>query len=32
MIIRHRLTFPSGSATAHLINSFHSPQGVMQAK
>ncbi|KAJ1286046.1 hypothetical protein BS78_03G324100 [Paspalum vaginatum] len=32
MIIRHRLTFPSGSATAHLINSFHSPHGVMQAK
>ncbi|CAD6229264.1 unnamed protein product [Miscanthus lutarioriparius] len=32
MIIRHRLTFPSGSATAHLINSFHNPQGVMQAK
>ncbi|PUZ54145.1 hypothetical protein GQ55_5G106500 [Panicum hallii var. hallii] len=32
MIIRHRLTFPSGSATAHLINSFHSPHGVVQAK
>ncbi|WVZ68312.1 hypothetical protein U9M48_017270 [Paspalum notatum var. saurae] len=32
MIIRHRLTFPSGSATAHLINSFHTPHGVMQAK
>ncbi|CAL4953835.1 unnamed protein product [Urochloa decumbens] len=32
MIIRHRLTFPSGSATAHLINSFHCPHGVMQAK
>ncbi|KAM3333474.1 hypothetical protein ACQJBY_028524 [Aegilops geniculata] len=32
MIIRHRLTFPSGSATAHLINSFHTPYGAMQAK
>ncbi|KAI5007169.1 hypothetical protein ZWY2020_047117 [Hordeum vulgare] len=32
MIIRHRLTFPSGSATAHLINSFHTPNGAMQAK
>ncbi|KAL6614236.1 hypothetical protein ACP70R_036506 [Stipagrostis hirtigluma subsp. patula] len=32
MIIRHRLTFPSGSATAHLINSFHTPHGAMQAK
>ncbi|EEC71736.1 hypothetical protein OsI_04295 [Oryza sativa Indica Group] len=32
MIIRHRLTFPSGSATAHLINSFHTPHGARQAK
>ncbi|KAL5226321.1 hypothetical protein ABZP36_014586 [Zizania latifolia] len=32
MIIRHRLTFPSGSATAHLINSFHTPHGAKQAK
>ncbi|KAK3162362.1 hypothetical protein QOZ80_1BG0088680 [Eleusine coracana subsp. coracana] len=32
MIVRHRLTFPSGSATAHLINSFHTPNGAMQAK
>uniref|UniRef100_A0A0E0N8V1 Metal-nicotianamine transporter YSL7 n=1 Tax=Oryza rufipogon TaxID=4529 RepID=A0A0E0N8V1_ORYRU len=32
MIIRHRLTFPSGTATAHLINSFHTPQGVKQAR
>ncbi|TVU02361.1 hypothetical protein EJB05_52146 [Eragrostis curvula] len=32
MIIRHRLTFPSGSATAHLINSFHTPHGASQAK
>uniref|UniRef100_A0A0D9VBB8 Metal-nicotianamine transporter YSL7 n=1 Tax=Leersia perrieri TaxID=77586 RepID=A0A0D9VBB8_9ORYZ len=32
MIIRHRLTFPNGTATAHLINSFHTPQGVKQAR
>ncbi|XP_062205674.1 probable metal-nicotianamine transporter YSL18 [Phragmites australis] len=32
MIIRHRLTFPSGTATAHLINSFHTPHGARQAK
>ncbi|XP_066324744.1 probable metal-nicotianamine transporter YSL7 [Miscanthus floridulus] len=32
MIIRHRLTFPSGMATAHLINSFHTPQGVNKAR
>ncbi|XP_006646783.1 probable metal-nicotianamine transporter YSL7 [Oryza brachyantha] len=32
MIIRHRLTYPSGTATAHLINSFHTPQGVKQAR
>lgn len=32
MIIRHRLTYPSGTATAHLINSFHTPQGAKQAR
>uniref|UniRef100_A0A0D3GYE3 Uncharacterized protein n=1 Tax=Oryza barthii TaxID=65489 RepID=A0A0D3GYE3_9ORYZ len=32
MIIRHRLTFPSGTATAHLINSFHTPHGAKQAR
>uniref|UniRef100_A0ACD5TBF8 Uncharacterized protein n=1 Tax=Avena sativa TaxID=4498 RepID=A0ACD5TBF8_AVESA len=32
MIIRHQLTFPSGTATAHLINSFNTPEGATQAK
>jgi len=32
MIIRHRLTFPSGMATAHLINSFHTSQGINKAR
>ncbi|XP_025804658.1 probable metal-nicotianamine transporter YSL18 [Panicum hallii] len=32
MIIRHRLTYATGTATAHLINSFHTPQGVQQAR
>nr|CAB3448566.1 unnamed protein product [Digitaria exilis] len=32
MIIRHRLTYATGTATAHLINSFHTPQGAQQAK
>jgi uncharacterized oligopeptide transporter (OPT) family protein len=32
MIIRHKLTFPSGMATGHLINSFHTPQGVSKAR
>ncbi|KAK9106346.1 hypothetical protein Syun_022357 [Stephania yunnanensis] len=27
MIIDFKLTYPSGTATAHLINSFHTPQG-----
>ncbi|CAM0902702.1 unnamed protein product [Alopecurus aequalis] len=31
LIIHHRLTFPSGTATAHLINTMHTPQGVKQA-
>ncbi|GJM90011.1 hypothetical protein PR202_ga06247 [Eleusine coracana subsp. coracana] len=33
MIISYKLTYPSGSATAHLINSFHTPpQGAINAK
>lgn len=32
MIIRHKLTFPSGMATAHFINSFHTSQGVNKAR
>jgi uncharacterized oligopeptide transporter (OPT) family protein len=32
MIIQHKLTFPSGMATAHLINSFHTPQGISKAR
>lgn len=27
MIVDHKLVYPSGTATAHLINSFHTPQG-----
>ncbi|KAG8501774.1 hypothetical protein CXB51_003951 [Gossypium anomalum] len=27
MVIDFKLTYPSGTATAHLINSFHTPQG-----
>ncbi|KAL5721449.1 putative metal-nicotianamine transporter ysl7 [Ranunculus cassubicifolius] len=32
MVIDFRLTYPSGTATAHLINSFHTPQGAKLAK
>ncbi|XLR24779.1 hypothetical protein S83_052679 [Arachis hypogaea] len=32
MIIDFKLTYPSGAATAHLINSFHTPQGAKLAK
>ena len=32
LIIRHRLTFPSGTASAHLINTVHTPQGAKQAR
>ncbi|KAL5983080.1 putative metal-nicotianamine transporter ysl7 [Asimina triloba] len=32
MIVDHKLTYPSGTATAHLINSFHTPQGAKLAK
>nr|DAD32662.1 TPA_asm: hypothetical protein HUJ06_011513 [Nelumbo nucifera] len=32
MIIDFKLTYPSGTATAHLINSFHTPQGANLAR
>ncbi|KAI4352004.1 hypothetical protein L6164_006297 [Bauhinia variegata] len=32
MIIDFKLTYPSGTATAHLINSFHTRQGAKLAK
>ncbi|RWR92594.1 Oligopeptide transporter [Cinnamomum micranthum f. kanehirae] len=32
MIIDHKLIYPSGTATAHLINSFHTPQGAKLVK
>jgi hypothetical protein len=32
LIIRHHLTFPTGTATAHLINSIHTPHGAKQAR
>jgi len=32
MIIDYKLIYPSGTATAHLINSFHTPQGAILAK
>ncbi|KAF2309639.1 hypothetical protein GH714_004405 [Hevea brasiliensis] len=32
MIIHFKLTYPSGTATAHLINSFHTPEGAKLAK
>ncbi|KAJ1277530.1 hypothetical protein BS78_04G011600 [Paspalum vaginatum] len=32
MIIRHRLTYATGTATAHLINSMHTPQGAYQVR
>ncbi|KAK3143752.1 hypothetical protein QOZ80_4AG0304490 [Eleusine coracana subsp. coracana] len=31
-IMRHNLTFPSGTATAHLINTIHTPHGAKQAR
>lgn len=31
MIIDYKLTYPSGTATAHLINSFHTPEGAKLA-
>ncbi|CAL5094045.1 unnamed protein product [Urochloa decumbens] len=32
MIVDYRLPFPTGSVVAHLINSFHTPQGSYMAK
>ncbi|KAG6602703.1 putative metal-nicotianamine transporter YSL7, partial [Cucurbita argyrosperma subsp. argyrosperma] len=32
MIIDFKLTYPSGTATSHLINSFHTPRGAKLAK
>ncbi|CAI9113347.1 OLC1v1013931C1 [Oldenlandia corymbosa var. corymbosa] len=32
MVIDFKLTYPSGTATAHLINSFHTPEGAKLAK
>ncbi|KAF9683762.1 hypothetical protein SADUNF_Sadunf04G0048100 [Salix dunnii] len=32
MIVDFKLTYPSGTATAHLINSFHTPAGAKLAK
>ncbi|XP_042504777.1 probable metal-nicotianamine transporter YSL7 isoform X3 [Macadamia integrifolia] len=32
MVIDYKLVYPSGTATAHLINSFHTPQGAKLAK
>ncbi|XP_050386524.1 probable metal-nicotianamine transporter YSL7 [Argentina anserina] len=31
MILDKKLTYPSGTATAHLINSFHTPKGAKMA-
>ncbi|KAB1211118.1 putative metal-nicotianamine transporter YSL7 [Morella rubra] len=32
MVVDFKLIYPSGTATAHLINSFHTPQGAKLAK
>ncbi|CAN1255136.1 Probable metal-nicotianamine transporter YSL7 [Linum perenne] len=32
MILKYKLTYPSGTATAFLINSFHTPKGAALAK
>ena len=32
MIVDYKLTYPSGTATAYLINGFHTPQGAELAK
>ncbi|XP_023001779.1 probable metal-nicotianamine transporter YSL7 isoform X2 [Cucurbita maxima] len=32
MVVDFKLTYPSGTATAHLINSFHTPRGAALAK
>ncbi|KAL6893613.1 hypothetical protein ACP4OV_007711 [Aristida adscensionis] len=31
LIIKHQLTFPTGTATAQVINTIHTPQGARQA-
>ncbi|KAF5939552.1 hypothetical protein HYC85_023811 [Camellia sinensis] len=31
MILKYKLTYPSGTATAYLINSFHTPKGAKLA-
>lgn len=31
MIIKYKLTYPTGTATAYLINSFHTPRGAKLA-
>ena len=31
MVIDYKLTYPSGTATAVLINSFHTPHGLEEA-
>ncbi|KAI8013498.1 putative metal-nicotianamine transporter YSL8 [Camellia lanceoleosa] len=32
MILKYKLTCPSGTATTYLINSFHTPKGAKLAK
>ncbi|PUZ48101.1 hypothetical protein GQ55_7G218700 [Panicum hallii var. hallii] len=32
MLVDYKLTYPSGTATAHLINGFHTPDGSERAK
>ncbi|CAL5325479.1 unnamed protein product [Camellia sinensis] len=32
IILKYKLTYPSGTATAYLINSFHTPKGAKLAK
>jgi uncharacterized oligopeptide transporter (OPT) family protein len=32
LVIDYKLTYPSGTATAVLINGFHTPQGERNAK
>ena len=31
MIVDYKLTYPSGTASAYLINGFHAPQGTKRA-
>ena len=32
MILKYKLTYPSGTATALLVNSLHTPKGAKLAK